>query len=69
MACEYPLVVVALDTGSAFSGYAYQFRTDYLKEPTMNIRCPLWMEKNNKVYGKNASSLLLNPNGSFNFFG
>ena len=69
MACGDPLVVVAVDIGSAFSGYAYQYRTDHQKEPNNNILCPLWIEKNNKVSGKTASSLLLNPDGSFNSFG
>ncbi|XP_078322009.1 heat shock 70 kDa protein 12B-like isoform X2 [Crassostrea virginica] len=69
MACGDPLVVVAVDIGSAFSGYAYQYRTDHQKEANNNILCPLWIEKNNKVSGKTASSLLLNPDGSFNSFG
>ena len=69
MACGDHVAVVAVDIGSAFSGYAYQYRTDYLKNPTENITCPLWIEKNNKATGKTASSLLLNPDGSFNSFG
>lgn len=65
------LVVVAIDIGSAFSGYAYQYRTDYLKEPTKNIFCPLWTrgDNNSMVSGKTASTLLLNPDETFNSFG
>ena len=40
MACGDHVAVVAVDIGSAFSGYAYQYRTDYLKNPTENITCP-----------------------------
>lgn len=62
MAGKDYLVVVAIDIGSSFSGYAYKFRTK-------NILSPLWINSNNMTTGKTASSLLLNPDGSFNSFG
>lgn len=69
MAGKDYLVVVAIDIGSSFSGYAYKFRTDDPKNQTMGIMCPQWISSNNKASGKTASSLLLNPDGSFNSFG
>ena len=69
MACENHLAVVAIDIGSAFSGYAYQYRADNEEEPTKKILSPVWIEKNKMAPGKIASSLLLNPDGSFNSFG
>lgn len=68
MAGKDYLVVVALDIGSAFSGYAYKFRTDDQKDQTKDIICPQWISSNNMASGKTASSLLLNPDGSFNSF-
>ncbi|XP_078320398.1 heat shock 70 kDa protein 12B-like [Crassostrea virginica] len=64
-----PLVTVAIDLGSSYSGYAYQYTADYQKEPTKNILYPSWPEKNVIVSKKTASCLLLNPDGSLNSFG
>lgn len=36
------LAVVAIDIGSAFSGYAYQFREDFEKARTKNIYSCVW---------------------------
>lgn len=60
-------VVVAIDIGSAFSGYAFKFRTENQKDYTKTIICPIW--ESNMACGKTASSLLLNPDGTFNSFG
>lgn len=62
-------VVVAIDIGSAFSGYAYKFRTEDKKDYTKTIICPIWENNSNMACGKTASSLLLNPDGTFNSFG
>ncbi|XP_078320401.1 heat shock 70 kDa protein 12A-like [Crassostrea virginica] len=64
-----PLVIVAIDLGSSFSGYAYQYTRDNQKEPTKNILLPSWPEKNVNVSKKSISCLLLNPDGSLNSFG
>ncbi|XP_061185642.1 heat shock 70 kDa protein 12B-like [Saccostrea echinata] len=63
------LAVVAIDIGSAFSGYAYQFRTDFRKDPTKNIISPHWQGTSNLTMGKTASSLLLTPDKTFHSFG
>lgn len=62
-------VVVAIDIGSAFSGYAYKFRSEDHMDQTNDIICPQWISRSNMASGKTASSLLLNPDGSFNSFG
>lgn len=62
-------VVVAIDIGSAFSGYAYKFRTENQKDYTKTIICPIWESNSNTACGKTASSLLLNPDETFNSFG
>lgn len=62
------LAVVAIDIGSAFSGYAYQFREDFEKACTKNIYSCVW-RNGNQAYEKTVSSILLNPDGSFNSFG
>nr|XP_022310182.1 heat shock 70 kDa protein 12B-like [Crassostrea virginica] len=64
-----PLVMVAIDLGSSYSGYAYQYTADYQKETIKNIQYSSWPEKNVKVSEKNVSCLLLNPDGSLNSFG
>lgn len=68
MAGKDYLVVVVIDIGSAFSGYVYKFRSDGQRDQTKNIICPQWKGSNNKA-GRTASTLLLNPDGSFNSFG
>lgn len=62
-------VVVAIDIGSAFSGYAYKFRTENQKDYPKTIICPIWESNSNTACGKTASSLLLNPDETFNSFG
>lgn len=37
MTVKGSLAVIAIDIGSAFSGYAYQFRKDFEKARTKNI--------------------------------
>lgn len=69
MAAQNFQVVVAIDIGSAFSGYAYKYRTDNKKDYTKKIICPIWKNNSNMAVGKTASSLLLNPDGTFNSFG
>lgn len=69
MAAQNFQVVVAIDIGSAFSGYVYKFRTDNKKEYTKKIICPIWENNSHIASGKTASSLLLNPDGTFNSFG
>nr|XP_022303932.1 heat shock 70 kDa protein 12A-like isoform X2 [Crassostrea virginica] len=64
-----PLVIVAIDLGSSFSGYAYQYTADYQKETTKNILYSSWPEKNVKFSEKTVSCLLLNSDGSLNSFG
>lgn len=68
MAVKDSLAVVAIDIGSAFSGYAYQFRKDFEKARTKNIYSFVW-RNGNQAYEKTVSTILLNPDGSFNSFG
>lgn len=68
MTVKGSLAVIAIDIGSAFSGYAYQFRKDFEKARTKNIYSCFWTN-GNQPYEKTASTILLNPDGSFNSFG
>lgn len=68
MTVKGSLSVIAIDIGSAFSGYAYQFRKDFEKARTKNIYSCFWTN-GNQPYEKTASTILLNPDGSFNSFG
>lgn len=67
MAGKDYLVVIVIDIRSAFSRYVYKFRTDSQRDQTKIIVCQLWKSSNSN--GKTASTLLLNPDASFNSFG
>lgn len=60
------LAVVAIDLGSSFSGYAYQYTDDHQEEPTKNILFHSWPENDS---AKTLSTLLLNPDASLKSFG
>lgn len=68
MAGKDYLVVIIIDIWSAFSRYVYKFRTDSQRDQTKIIVCQQWKSSNSKECGKTASTLLLNPDGSFNSF-
>lgn len=67
MAGKDYLVVIVIDIRSAFSRYVYKFRTDSQRDQTKI--CQQWKSSNSKECGKTASTLLLNPDASFNSFG
>lgn len=69
MAGKDYLVVIIIDIWSAFSRYVYKFRTDSQRDQTKIIVCQQGKSSNSKECGKTASTLLLNPDGSFNSFG
>lgn len=63
------LVVVVIDVENTFSGYVYKFRNGDQSDQTKDIIYPQRMRSNNKEVRKTASTLMLNPDGSFKSFG
>lgn len=63
------LLVAAIDFGTAYSGYAYSFRNDYKLNP-LNITTNQWTGEGSQTMSPKApSSVLLNPDKTFNSFG
>lgn len=66
------MLVVAIDFGTTYSGYAFQFKTDYSKDdPTHKIYSPqTWNDGKIQVASmKTPSCLLLNSDGEIDSFG
>lgn len=68
MAEKDSLAVVAIDIGSAFSGYAYQFREDFEKARTKNIYSCVW-RNGNQAYEKQYKASCLIQMGVSNPLG
>ena len=71
MASNY-FMVVAIDFGTTFSGYAFQHTTDYRKEdPTKSIFCPQsWNSGKKQLLSlKTPTCLLLDQNEDIDSFG
>lgn len=69
---ENPLLVVAIDFGTTYSGYAFQFKHNYSREdPTNKISAPqTWNEGKIKVVSmKTPTCLLLDKNRNIDSFG
>jgi hypothetical protein len=67
-----PLLVVAIDFGTTFSGYAFQFKHEYSKEdPTNKISAPqAWNDGKMQVASmKTPTCLLLKNDGEIESFG
>ncbi|XP_061181125.1 heat shock 70 kDa protein 12B-like [Saccostrea echinata] len=63
------LLVVALDFGTAYSGYAFSFRSDYRLDP-LKIEINHWTGEGAQTMSPKApSSVLLNPDKTFHSFG
>lgn len=63
------LLVAAIDFGTAYSGYAYSFRNDYKLDP-LKITTNHWTGEGSQTMSQKApSSVLLNPDKTFNSFG
>lgn len=67
-----PLLVVAIDFGTTYSGYAFQFKHDYSREnPTHKISAPqTWNDGKNQVASmKTPTCLLIDKDGKIDSFG
>ncbi|KAK3099812.1 hypothetical protein FSP39_010132 [Pinctada imbricata] len=63
------LYVAAIDFGTTFSGYAFAMRHDFLEDKT-NIKTTVWNAPSGGITSlKTPTTLLLNPDKSFNSFG
>ncbi|XP_060065171.1 heat shock 70 kDa protein 12A-like [Ylistrum balloti] len=63
-----PLIVAALDFGTTYSGYAFQMRHDYEREP-LKISTNSWIGSGNLMSQKTPSSVLLSQDKKFHSFG
>ncbi|XP_060065172.1 heat shock 70 kDa protein 12A-like [Ylistrum balloti] len=63
-----PLIVAALDFGTTYSGYAFQMRHDYEREP-LKINTNSWIGSGKLMSQKAPSSVLLSPDKKFHSFG
>lgn len=59
-------IVTAIDFGSTYSGYTFR---NYAEEPFTKIRSSTGSGKEQTLHEKTASSILFNPDKSFNSFG
>ena len=66
-----PFLVVAIDFGTAYSGYAFQFRHEYsAKDPTVISAPQSWSDGTKQVLSlKTPTALLLNPDLEIDSFG
>ena len=63
------LLVAAIDFGTAYSGYAFSMRTTYRTDP-LKIEVNSWAGEGIEMQSfKAPSSVLLNPDKTFNSFG
>lgn len=63
------LLVAAIDFGTAYSGYAFSFRSDYRLDP-LKIEVNHWTGNASQTMSPKApSSVLLNPDKTFKSFG
>lgn len=66
---EERLLVAAIDFGTAYSRYAFSFRSDYLLDP-LKIEVNHWTGNGSQTMSPKApSSVLLNPDKTFKSFG
>ncbi|KAL3857849.1 hypothetical protein ACJMK2_012479 [Sinanodonta woodiana] len=63
MASE-PDLVIGMDIGTTYSGYACQFKDTFRRNPT-----EIWMHKWSQVSSKTKTCVLLNKNGELDSFG
>ncbi|KAL4235380.1 Heat shock 70 kDa protein 12A [Mactra antiquata] len=70
-AIDTPLLMVAIDFGTTFSGFAFQFRHDYTKEDPTHVSSPqVWNDGHVDVSSlKTPTCLLLKKDGSIDSFG
>ena len=60
------LVCVAIDIGTAYSGYAFQLFKDHKQDPLNKIYGPMWYHGDiGGLSMKTNTALLLNPDKSF----
>ncbi|XP_033743258.1 heat shock 70 kDa protein 12B-like [Pecten maximus] len=63
-----PIIVAALDFGTTYSGYAFQMRHDYERDP-LKINTNSWIGSGKLMSQKAPSSVLLSPDKKFDSFG
>lgn len=63
-----PVIVAALDFGTTYSGYAFQMRHDYERDP-LKINTNSWIGSGKLMSQKAPSSVLLSPDKKFHSFG
>ena len=67
--CSDKILVVALDFGTTFSGYAFSFRHEFEKDP-LKISSSNWMGGSRAAVSlKTSSCVLFRPSGEFDTFG
>ena len=69
MSSSDPILVAAIDFGTTFSGYAFSFRHDYLRDP-LKISANNWIAEGQALVSlKTPTTILLKPDKSFHSFG
>ena len=66
---EKPLISVALDFGTTYSGYAYSTRNDFQKDPSKLFANESWPAGTAGFSKKTPTALLLDPDKNFHSFG
>ncbi|KAJ8298864.1 hypothetical protein KUTeg_022924 [Tegillarca granosa] len=62
-------LVVGIDIGTKYSGYAYSFKSDFKDNP-LRITANNWVEEGaENDYQKVPTTILLKPSGEFDSFG
>lgn len=63
------LVVVAIDFGTTYSGYAYSFRDEYKKDHTKIYSNENWQSGDGLITAKAPTAILFDEDGTLDSFG
>ncbi|XP_064601153.1 heat shock 70 kDa protein 12B-like [Liolophura sinensis] len=71
MAQSKPLLVVAIDIGTTYSGYAFSFQHEFLADKLKITTNKVWSDGDNHLQTsyKTPTSALIDPDGDFHSFG
>ncbi|XP_064601156.1 heat shock 70 kDa protein 12A-like [Liolophura sinensis] len=71
MALSKPLLVVAIDIGTTYSGYAFSFQHEFLADKLKITTNKVWSDGDNHLQTsyKTPTSVLIDPDGHFHSFG
>ncbi|XP_064601149.1 heat shock 70 kDa protein 12B-like [Liolophura sinensis] len=71
MAQSKPLLVVAIDIGTTYSGYAFSFQHEFLADKLKITTNKVWLDGDNHLQTsyKTPTSVLFDPDGHFHSFG